>query len=71
MLRFLQYSLAHGRAIRAVLLMDGAMVQKKVTVLSLADGRVTLQLGARKKPVELPCADILSCDYARGDHGEE
>ena len=71
MLRFLQYSLTHGRAIRVILLLNEAMVQKNATVLALTDGMVTLRLTTRKTPVTLPCADILSCDYARGDHGEE
>jgi len=31
---------------------------------------VTLQMG-KKAPVTLPLADLFSCDYARGDHGEE
>lgn len=69
--RFLQYSLKHGRSIRAVLLLEGTMAQKTLTVLSLQDGVATLRIGSRKKPVILPVSDILSCDYARGDHGDE
>ena len=69
--RFLRYSLEHGRAIRAVFLLEGAMIQKTVSVLALENGTVTLRLGARKKPLTLPLGDILSCDYARGDHGDE
>lgn len=69
--RFLRYSLERDRAIRAVFLLEGAMVQKTVTVLALEGGQVTLRMTAKKRPVILPMEDILSCDYARGDHGEE
>ncbi len=71
MQRFLRYSLAHERTIRAVFLLNGQMLQKTVTVLALQKETVTLRLGAKKEPVTLPLSDILSCDYARGDHGEE
>ena len=69
--RFLRYSLEKGRKIRAVLMLDGMLVQKTVTVLALEADAVTLVIGAKKAPVTLPLADIYSCDYARGDHGEE
>lgn len=70
MTRFLRYAVEHQRKIRAVFLADGAMVQKTVEVLSYDDGKVTLRIG-KKAPVTIPLADLLSCDYARGDHGEE
>jgi len=70
-IRFLRYAVEHGRKIRAVFLLDGVMVQKTVEVLAYDESTVTLHTGARKKPVELPLADLLSCDYARGDHGED
>lgn len=69
--RFLRYSLEKDRRIRAVLLLDGQMVQKTVTVLALTPTEATLRIGARKTPVTLMLSDILSCDYARGDHGED
>lgn len=69
--RFLRYSLERGRPIRAVLLLQGALVQKTITVLALEGGGVTLRLGTRKTPLSLPVEDIFSCDYARGDHGDE
>lgn len=69
--RFLRYSLEHGRPIRAVLMLEGALAQKTVLVLALEEGGVTLRVGAKKRPVTVPVADILSCDYARGDHGDE
>ena len=67
--RFLRYSLEHGRPIRGVLLVKGAMVQKTFTVLALEAGEVTIRLGQKRKALTLPVGDMLSCDYARGDHG--
>ena len=69
--RFLRYGLEKGRKIRAVLLLNGEMLQKPVTVLALDGETVTLRLTANGPPVTVPLADILSCDYARGDHGED
>jgi len=69
--RFLRYSLEKGRKIRAVLTLDGRMEQKTVTVLALDGQTATLQVGAKKTPVTVALDDIYSCDYARGDHGEE
>lgn len=71
MMRFLRYAVEHERKIRAVFLLEGKMVQKTVSVLGYDENTVTLQLGGKKTPLVLPMADMLSCDYARGDHGEE
>ena len=71
MIRFLRYALEHGRKIRAVFLLDGVMLQKTVSVLAYDESTVSLRIGSKKTPVEIPLADLLSCDYARGDHGEE
>ena len=71
MLRFLRYATEHGRKIRAVFLLEGQMVQKTVSIVSYDEENVTLRIGSKKTPVLLPMADLLSCDYARGDHGEE
>ena len=68
--RFLRYSLDNQRKIRVMLLQDGAIIQRNAVVLSLAGTRATLKLGAKKAPVTVELADILGCDYARGDHGE-
>jgi hypothetical protein len=68
--RFLRYSLEHGRPIRGVLILGGALVQKTFTVLVLEASGVTLRLGVKGTPLLLPLSDILSCDYARGDHGD-
>ena len=70
MMRFLRYAVEHERKIRTVFLMDGVMMQKTVSVLSYDEESVTLRIGA-KKTFTIPLADLLSCDYARGDHGEE
>ena len=69
--RFLRYSLEKGRKIRMVLLLNGELVQKTAAVAAVEAGQVTLLLSGKKTPVTLPMTDILSCDYARGDHGEE
>ena len=71
MTRFLRYAMEHDRKIRAVFLMDGTMVQKTVSVLAYDESSVSLRIGSKKTPVAIPLADLLSCDYARGDHGEE
>jgi len=69
--RFLRYSLQKGRRIRAVLMLDGKLVQKPVTVLAMDSLQVTLLLTAKRPPITVPLEAIYSCDYARGDHGEE
>lgn len=47
------------------------MVQKTVQVLACNETTVTLKAGTKRAPLTIPMADLLSCDYARGDHGEE
>lgn len=71
MKRFLRYALEHDRKIRAVFLRDGKMMQKTVSVLAYDGETVTLRAGAKGSPFTLPAEDLLGCDYARGDHGEE
>ena len=71
MTRFLRYAVEHGRKIRAVFLLEGQMVQKTVSVVAYSEETVSFRIGSKKTPVVLPLADLLSCDYARGDHGEE
>ncbi len=68
--RFLRYSLEHERPIRGVLMLNGALVQKTFTVLALEADQATLRFGQKGKTLALPACDILSCDYARGDHGD-
>ncbi|MBE5800879.1 MAG: hypothetical protein E7319_01155 [Clostridiales bacterium] len=71
MKRFLRYSREKERKIRAVMQLDGQMVQRTLLVLSEDETGVTGLVGAKKKPQHVPYEDIFSCDYARGDHGEE
>ena len=71
MKRFLRYALEHDRSIRAVFMLEGKLVQRTVRVLAFDGESVTLRIGARKAPVTLPLRDLLGCDYARGDHGED
>lgn len=71
MTRFLRYAMEHDRKIRMLFLLDGEMLQRTVSVLAFDEKTVTLRIGSRKAPVTFPIEDILSCDYARGDHGEE
>ena len=68
--RFLRYSLERECSIRTVFLWKGSMAQKTVRVLALDHDTVTLRAGAQK-PITIPAADVLSCDYARGDRGED
>ena len=68
---FLKYSLEKQQKIRVVLLVDGVISQKNAVVLALTDSEATLRLSTKKEPVTVKLIDILSCDYARGDHGEE
>ena len=70
MIRFLRYAVEHDRKIRAVFLLDGSMVQKTVAVVSYTEESAVLRIGARKT-VNIPLSDLFSCDYARGDHGED
>jgi len=71
MTRFLRYAVDHDRKIRAVFLLEGQMVQKTVSIVEYNEETVTIRIGSKKTPLVLPIADLLSCDYARGDHGEE
>ena len=54
-----------------LLTLDGRLQQKTVLVLSTHGDQATLQLSGKSLPVTVQLTDILSCDYARGDHGEE
>ena len=71
MIRFLRYSQEKGRRIRAMLMVEGKLMQQPVTVLEYNESEATLMVGQRKKPVTVAIEDILSCDYARGDNGED
>lgn len=71
MTRFLRYSLERERKIRMMLMLRGELKQRTVRVLAYDDETVTLLIGTRKEPDTVPLADILSCDYTRGDSGED
>ena len=66
--RFLQYSLEHGRPVRA--LFADTMKYKNITVLLLEENRVRYLTAGRKKPLEAEMENILSASYARGDDGD-
>ena len=67
--QFLRYSLAHGRAIRVILMKEGVMSARTITVLSFDDSVITYRAGTRDKPQQMGRADLLSASYARGDQG--
>lgn len=69
--RFLRYSLQNGRKIRVMFMLGGTIVQKNAVVLTLDETSATLRLSAKKEPITVALQNILSCDYARGDHGED
>ena len=71
MMRFVTYAINHNRKIRMIYLRDNKIYAKTVTVLAQNDEGITVQISAKKPAIVLALADILSCDYARGDHGEE
>lgn len=68
---FLQYSLKHGRRIRAVLMAEGGMRVENLTVTSLSAETFTYVTARAKRPAEAAISAVLSCDYARGDKGED
>ena len=69
---FLKYSVKNGCKIAVLFLKDGKMERKNLTVLSVdADAGTFLAVPAgRKKEVRFSLEEVLTCDYARGDHGE-
>ena len=66
--RFLAYSLAHGRPVKA--LFADTMKYKNITVIGLTDQAVSYTVAGKKTPVTTPLGDILSVCYARGDDGD-
>ena len=69
---FLRYSLEEGRKIAVVLLRDGRMQKKNLTVCSIDEenGFFTAVAAGRRRSERFPLEEVLTCDYARGDHGE-
>ncbi len=66
--RFLDYSLAHGRPVKA--LFADTMKYRNITVTALDDAQVTYTVAGKKTPLTSPIGDILSAGYARGDDGD-
>jgi hypothetical protein len=67
---FLRYSMDHGRRIKAILLMDGQMVQQNIVIIRYTQEEFTYTSVKQKKPRTLPISSLLSAGYARGDSGE-
>ena len=66
--RFLAYSLAHNRPVKA--LFADTMKYKNITVILLEGDTVHYLTAGRKKPLTAQIGDILSASYARGDDGD-
>ena len=66
--RFLAYSLAHGRPVKALFAAD--MKYRNITVVGLSDQDVTYTVAGKKTPLTSSLSDILSVCYARGDDGD-
>ena len=67
---FLRYSMAHGRRIKAILLIEEQMVQQNITILHYNPKEFTYTSAKQRKPRTLPMKCLLSAGYARGDTGE-
>ncbi len=67
---FLRYSMAHGRRIKAILLVDGQMMQQNIIIVRYTDEEFSYTSSKQKKPHTLPRGSLLSAGYARGDTGE-
>lgn len=68
---FLRYSLARGRRVKAILLLEGRMVQQNIAVIRYTDTELTYTSAKQKTPRTLPMSSLLSLGYARGDTGEQ
>lgn len=69
---FMNYSIQNARKIAVVFLRDGRMRKRNLTVCAVDAQKGTfLAVPAGKKKAEaFFLSDVLTCDYARGDHGE-
>ncbi|MBQ8537295.1 MAG: hypothetical protein IJ461_07845 [Clostridia bacterium] len=70
MIRFLRYSLDHGRRIKAVLMENDKMAQVNLTVTALDEESFTYTSSTQKRPRTLPLTALMAAGYARGDNGE-
>lgn len=68
--RILRYSLERRKPIRLIFQREGALQQRNVQVLALESGRVRLLSRRPREEWEMPLADVLGADYARGDEGQ-
>ena len=70
--RFLRYSLENGKKIALVLYQEGSILKKnmRITALDEENGTFSASLSGRKKEQVFSLSDVLTADYARGDHGE-
>ena len=66
--RFLEYSLAHHRPVKA--LFADSLTYKNITVVLLEGDRVSYLTAGRKTPVTVGMEALLSVSYARGDDGD-
>ena len=69
---FLKYSLKNSCKIAVLFMRDGKMERKNLTVTSVDEkaGTFSAVPAGRKKEAAYSVSDVLTCDYARGDHGE-
>ncbi len=67
---FLRYSMVHGRRIKAILLLDGQLVQQNILIIRYTLEEFTYTSAKQKNPHTLPMTSLLSAGYARGDAGE-
>jgi len=70
MIRFLRYSLDHGRRIKAVLMENDQMTQTNLTVTALDESSFAYVTAKQKTPRTLPLTALMAAGYARGDNGE-
>ncbi len=68
---FLRYSMAHGRRVKAILMLEGSMVQQNIVVIRYTDTELTYTSARQKAPRTVPMGSLLSLGYARGDTGEQ
>ena len=70
--RFLRYSLENGRKIAVVFLSEGKPQKKNLLVTGIhpEEETFTALLSGKKKEILFRAEDVLTADYARGDHGD-
>lgn len=66
-MEFIRYSLDKKKPVKAVMIIDGAMTQKTISVKSAYENGFCYTTGKRKKESYCEYKDLLACSYARGD----